>query len=221
MKLVDTEGARRSVKDGELVLERGQVLSPSARKFLQNQRILVRRQSLAPQGVKPEEMTHLDGKTLVKKDHPRIRFRGKMDRVQAEVVVAQVLLGQKEENVAILNDLQEILNLLRQITRSEVLDEKLTISTILGMDLAQLREKSHDPKKFFGVESMTLPDWRMGLPYALVNRLRTEVRELESLGVQGFGGNPTEAQREILRVLNRLSSTLHIMMCKILAGQYG
>ena len=39
---------------------------------------------------KPEHMTQLFGNVLVAKDHPRIHFRGKLDSLQALVVLDQV-----------------------------------------------------------------------------------------------------------------------------------
>lgn len=220
MKLVDWQEAERAVKDGVLELAAGQVLSAAARKNLQRRRVTIRRQTLAPQGAKPEAMTHLDGKTLVKKSHPRIRFRGKMDSLQAEVVLTQCMLGEKGGNGRIIDDLQGILDLLRQVTRAEALDEVITNWTILGMKADELRERSHNTKKYYGVEYMALPDWKMGEAYSRLNRLRALAREVETLAAQGFGDFPTAGQKEIQVILNRLSSGFHIMMCRILAGEY-
>ena len=41
---------------------------------------------------KPEHMTQLFGNRLVCKDHPRILFRGKLDALQADVVLAQAMI---------------------------------------------------------------------------------------------------------------------------------
>ena len=41
---------------------------------------------------KPEQMTQLFGNKLVCKDHPRILFRGKLDALQADVVLAQAMI---------------------------------------------------------------------------------------------------------------------------------
>lgn len=43
---------------------------------------------------KPEFMTQLFGNKLVAKNHPRILFRGKLDSLQALVVLDQVLIGE-------------------------------------------------------------------------------------------------------------------------------
>ena len=43
---------------------------------------------------KPEHMTQLFGNVLVAKDHPRIHFRGKLDSLQALVVLDQVQIAE-------------------------------------------------------------------------------------------------------------------------------
>ena len=48
----------------------------------------VRSRSVYPQA-KPEELTHLRGKLLVPKSHPRIRLRGKLDSLEAYILLAQ------------------------------------------------------------------------------------------------------------------------------------
>lgn len=47
---------------------------------------------------------------------------------------------------------------------------------MIGLTHAELREQSHDPKRFFGVKAMVLPDYTMGKDFALLNQLRTAVR---------------------------------------------
>ena len=39
---------------------------------------------------KPEHMTHLNAEVLVPKTHPRISFRGAMDTLEAELILAQL-----------------------------------------------------------------------------------------------------------------------------------
>ena len=153
---------------------------------------------------KPEHMTHLSGNRLVGKDHPRILFRGKLDSLQALVVL----------------DLDSVLKRLREIMRCDVLDEPLVPDTIIGLTHAQLREHSHDPMKFYNIKQMVLPDYTMGCDYALLNRLRTAVRETEVAAVTAFHSGPKYTRGDLVEELNRLSSAMHIMMCKYLAGDY-
>ena len=79
-------------------LGKGDTLTSSARDYLQRERIEILPAEQAkptryrlPGGgwieEKPEHMTHLNGDTLVPKTHPRIRFRGKMDTLEAELLL--------------------------------------------------------------------------------------------------------------------------------------
>lgn len=168
---------------------------------------------------KPEHMTQLFGNKLVAKDHPRILFRGKLDSLQALVVLDQVLIaeGGKEKLVA---DLDDILGILREIMRCDVLDEEFTNDMIIGLTHAELRERSHNPMKFFKIKQMTLPDRTMGKDYALLNQLRTAIRETEVAAAEAFRSAKQYTRSDIIEELNRLSSAVHIMMCMYLAGMY-
>lgn len=169
---------------------------------------------------KPEDWTHLNGEVLVPKDHPRIRFRGQIDLLQAKVVRVQAELSQGGANGALAADLETVVLLLRQIVRSEVLDEALPPVSIIGLTPEELRRQSHDPEGTFGVEYMKLPHYDLGLVYAALNELRAQARVAETAAVAAFQPRATEAQREILRAMNRLSSAFHILMCRVLSGHY-
>lgn len=170
---------------------------------------------------KPETWTELEAGRLVPKDHPRIRFRGQMDLLQARVVLAQAILAGRGAEPKLIGDLQDILDFLRRLTRCEVLDEPLADQRILGLTPEELRAQSHDPQTYFGVEWMKLPEGSMGVAYALVNELRAQARVAESHAVAAFQGRVTPAQEQVLRAMNRLSSAFHILMCRLLAGRYG
>lgn len=170
---------------------------------------------------KPEDWTHLNKDYLVPKDHPRILFRGQMDLLQAKIVRVQVGLEERGVEAKLLGDLQSVLDLLRQITRSEVLDEPLPTENIIGLTPQELREQSHATKKYFGVEYMALPHYSMGYPLAALNELRTQARVTEAAAVACFKTRPTPVQRQVLQTMNRLSSAFHILMCRWQAGRYG
>lgn len=174
----------------------------------------------APLSAKPEQMTHLQGNELVFKDHPRIALRGRLDSLQADFVLAQTMIAERSGNQRLISDLQELLDALREIMRCDVLNEPLRISGYLGLDFSQLRERSHDPKRFYGVEPMTLPEYSMGTEYALLNRLRTDAREAELSAVSAYHKDESFLREDIILALNRLSSALHIMMCRHLKGDY-
>ncbi|MGI6181292.1 MAG: ATP-binding protein [Agathobaculum sp.] len=169
---------------------------------------------------KPEHMTHLSGNLLVQKSHPRILFRGKLDSLQAAVVLAQSEIAARGGSKKLLDDLSDILHALREMMRCDVLEEPFVLEKLIGLTHAELRAQSHDPQRYFGVQAMTLPDYTMGRDFALLNTLRTAVRETEVAAAEAFRENVKCTREDLIEELNRMSSALHIMMCRYLAGQY-
>ena len=72
---------------------------------------------------KPEHMTHLRGNTLVFKDHPIIAFRGAIDSLESEIILAQIAC-EKQNRQKVIGDLEEMLVLLRQQQMQEQLQQK-------------------------------------------------------------------------------------------------
>lgn len=169
---------------------------------------------------KPEHMTQLSGNKLVCKDHPRILFRGKLDSLQSLVVLDQAMIQSAGGSGQLIEDLGEILKDLREMMRCDVLDEEMHTETLLGLTHAELREHSHNPMKYYNIKQMILPDYSMGMEYALLNQLRAAVRETEVAACKAFHVEKKYIRNDIIEELNRLSSAMHIMMCKYLAGQY-
>jgi len=159
---------------------------------------------------KLEHMTHLRGDTLVPKSHPRIALRGKLDSLGAQVVLLQCDLDAENKDIALLEDLQEILELLGEIMYAEVKDEPLQRSTLLGLTWAEIRKQSHSPQVYFGIRALTPPSAGLGKTYAQLNALRAAVREAELTAVTAFG---TE-RPDLVQALNRLSSAVYILMCR-------
>lgn len=168
---------------------------------------------------KPEHMTQLCGNELVAKNHPRILFRGKLDSLQALVVLAQAMIA-GEGSPKLIDDLGSVLDNLREMMRCEVLDEPYERQSIIGLTHQELRERSHNPQKFFGIKQMLLPDYSMGRDYALLNQIRAAIRETEVAAAGAFLAGSKCTRPDIMEELNRLSSALHIMMCMYLAGMY-
>ena len=56
--------------------------------------------------------------------------------------------------------------------------------------------------------------------FALLNQLRTAVRETEVAAAEAFHDGAKYTRGDIIEELNRMSSAMHIMMCRYLAGQY-
>ena len=237
MELLTREDVRRMSDNGTrgpVVVGRDQKLSPGARDWLTAHKI----QAVFPAGredpavptsakyrtlfgatlnEKPEHMTHLKGNILVRKDHPRIAFRGMIDALEGEIMLAQQA---SREYPALVKELGEALDLVRRLIRCDVLDEPVGELRLCGYDAGQLREYSHYPDKYLG-QPHFLPAYTDGPALLAVNKVRTLVRQTELSAYAAFKdveGNVTRG--DIILALNRLSSLMWIMMIKLKAGQY-
>ena len=219
--LWDEQAVRANIRnrDGKRVyyLGKGDQLTSTARDFLRRERIEILPGSQArPEryrllfGVyaeeKPEHMTHLNGEVLVPKTHPRIRFRGKMDTLEAELILCQLVPGAPE------GALGEILDLSRKILRCDVLEEPLRQDTLCGLTQAEQRERSHMPQDYYG-QPHFMPQASDGSVIAGLNRARCFAREAELAAVEAFSNREGNLLREdIPKALNRMSSMLYLLM---------
>ena len=219
--LWDEQAVRANIRnrDGKRVyyLGKGDQLTSTARDFLRRERIEILPGSQARPGryrllsggyaeEKPEHMTHLNGEVLVPKTHPRIRFRGKMDTLEAELILCQLVPGAPE------GALGEILDLSRKILRCDVLEEPLRQDTLCGLTQAEQRERSHMPQDYYG-QPHFMPQASDGSVIAGLNRARCFAREAELAAVEAFSDREGNLLREdIPKALNRMSSMLYLLM---------
>lgn len=155
---------------------------------------------------KPEHMTHLNGDILVPKTHPRIRFRGKLDTLEAFLIRCQLRIPARQE------ELGQILSLSREILRCDVLDAPLRDVKLLGLTEEELRKRSHFPQDYYR-QPHFMPTASDGEAIAELNLTRCMAREAELAAVEAFSdreGNPTRV--DILRAMNRISSALYLLM---------
>ena len=168
---------------------------------------------------KPEHMTHLHGNLLVFKDHKVIALRGKLDSLESKILETQVIthkLGASK----LTEDLEEVLKFVRDLLRCEVVNEPVGEFKLLGMTPEELREKSHYPKKYYGIGHEPV-EFSMGEAVVALNSCRTTIRETELLAYTAFKGEYGDVQRpDIIKALNRLSSLLWIMIFKYRTGEY-
>ena len=211
------ENVRNRAGKRVFYLGKGDQLSSAARDFLNRERIAILpaeqakpdRYRLLNSGYleeKPEHMTHLNGEVLVPKTHPRICFRGKMDTLEAELILSQL------ETEELVTPVGEILTLARQIIRCDVLNEPLHWDKLCGLSEEEQRKRSHFPQDHY-LQPLFMPSAADGRIIARLNRARCAAREAELAAVEAFSdraGNPTRV--DILRALNRMSSMLYILM---------
>ena len=204
-------------RDGKRVffLGKGDQLTSEARDHLSRERIeilpaeqaKITRYHLLGGGIleeKPEHMTHLHGDVLVPKTHPRIRFRGAMDTLEAEIMLCQ-LTGDPQP-------LGQILELARRLLRCEVLEESVGELALCGLTEQEQRKRSHFPQEYYG-QPHFMPDYTDGEHLLRLNRARCAARAAELAAAEAFTdaeGIPTRP--DILQALNRMSSMLYILM---------
>ena len=162
---------------------------------------------------KPEHMTHLHGSVLVPKTHPRIRFRGKLDTLEAELILCQLTCPSRQEA------LEEILTLTRQIIRCDVLGEPLEEKKLCGLTPQEIRSHSHFPQDHYG-QPHFMPLCTDGREIAQLNKTRCAAREAELAAVEAFVDGSGRVERpDILQAMNRISSMLYILMIRQKAGK--
>ena len=202
-------------------LGRGDQLTSDARDYLARERIEIlparqakpQRYRLCPFGYceeKPEHWTHLNGDVLVPKTHPRIRFRGAMDTLEAELLLCQL-----ETRGEIQQALGEALELARRIVGWEVLEAPVPEEKLWGMTQQELRERSHRPQDFYA-QPHFMPSVEDGREILQINRARCAARAAELAAAEAFTDRDGALQRQdLLRALNRMSSMLYLIMIKI------
>ena len=204
-------------------LGKGDSLTSGARDFLLRERIDILPASEAkPEKYrlmgggwleeKPEHMTHLNGDTLVPKTHPRILFRGKLDTLEAELLLCQQECPRYEKEVG------EVLGFVRELLRREVMEEPIGDEPLLGMTESEIRRRSHFPQDYYG-QPHFMPSVKDGPVVLRLNRCRCAAREAELSAAEAFTdweGVPT--REDLLRAMNRLSSVLYLLMIREKAG---
>ena len=219
--LYSEENVRANIRnrDGKRVfyLRSGDSLTPSARDLLTRERIAIlpaeqakpEHYCLENGGVleeKPEHYTHLRGNILVPKTHPVIAFRGAMDMLQAELLLAQTECAHARQALG------EILALARNIIRWDVLEEPAQEQPLCGLTDAELRHRSHHPQQYYGIPHF-MPQADDGREILILNRCRCAARSAELAAARAFTlPNGSCSRTDLLRCLNRMSSMLYILM---------
>lgn len=225
----------------EFHLQEGQILTPAAAQFLSERKVPVFTEKTAVElspgesgdsvprfvaavdgttyAVKPEHLTQLTGNQLITKDDPRIIFRGRLDRFQAEILLLQEQADGRGDLV-LSRHLSELLARARAILRAEVVGEVLGPCDFFGFTEAEIRERSHHPQKYFGLEHLEISA-NMDATVLSLNRLRTLVREVEIVAVTAFSPDGAADRSDIIQALNRLSSVIYVMMLTVIQETEG
>jgi ethanolamine utilization protein EutL len=173
---------------------------------------------------KPDHLTHLlDDASLVRKTHPRIVARGKLDLLQSAILDAQVT-ADAESARTLVGELGELLELSRALVGAEVTGKPAPAVRLFGLGDDELRDATHHTHELFGVPFM-YPDVRQGPVVAKLGLARAVAREAEVAITVAFpaetgGATAPPARADLAHVLNRISSALYLCACKYVAGRY-
>ena len=206
-------------------LGKGDQLTSGARDYLARERIPIlpaerarpERLRLLSGGYveeKPEQLTHLNGEVLAPKTHPRIAFRGKMDELEAILMLCQLNIASEWRK-----PLEEILGLARRILRCDALEAPLSQDKLCGLTEEEQRLRSHRPQEFYG-QAHFMPGVSDGAGVLWLNWARTAARSAELAAVAAWTDRDGKLTREdIPRALNRMSSMLYILMIRAKKGK--
>lgn len=168
---------------------------------------------------KPDTLTHLDEKTLVPKNHPRLCLRGKMDSVIAYTVLIQTTFDPERKFPKLTRYLADIRSYLGHILRAEVTGEPVERLAMGEMDEEKIHHISHHPLQYFGHEHI-VPAVEHGPRVAKLNYLRTMVREAELLAAGIYIDESFQVSRsDIIQGLNRVSSAVYVLMLMTLVSE--
>lgn len=165
---------------------------------------------------KPEYLTQLDAEHFARKTHPRIIFRGKIDNLHAKFMLS-VSIARRFQLIDLSVQLETLSAYCRELLSAEYNWRKVAPLSILGLDENQLREISHHPEKYLGINHIVpSPDDHEILHW--LNYLRTETRELE---IDSFKISEQSQEIEIglNKALNRLSSAVYVLELYFRSGK--
>ena len=147
-----------------------------------------------PVAKKPDTLTHLSAEKMVAKSDPRLGFRAVLDSTIALAVWLQIELAEPWQPW-----LADIRSRLGNIMRADALGEPLGCQAIVGLSDEDLHRLSHQPLRYLDHDHL-VPEASHGRDAALLNLLRTKVRETETVAAQVFITRSFEVLRpDILR----------------------
>ena len=170
---------------------------------------------------KPDMYTHLfDNYSLVRKDHPIIKLRGKLDLLGAYILDAQIA-AREEGFLDLDSSLNSVLNFVRQLMKAEVTKGRCSSLNIDGFNSDELHKISHNTLGYLNV-GFLMPDASMGKTVVKLNLLRAYIREVELAAIEIIDKSPDHIKSgtkgDYINNLNRLSNAVYVLTCKAVAA---
>jgi ethanolamine utilization cobalamin adenosyltransferase len=156
--------------------------------------------------------TDLRSGIRVSKNHPRIRFRGALDSLEADILEAQATAARMNKNDYLIA-LGEVLEFVRELMSAEVNERPVKQVKLFGLSLEELHEQSHRVREVFGFHH-PLPVYTMGAFALRLNTLRARIRETELIAANTFSGEAETGRDDIVLALNWLSAAVYWLFCR-------
>lgn len=182
-------------------------------------RLLLRALPLgAAMTAKLEHRTSLLAGQEVDKTHPRIELRGRLDELNARIILLQVS-AREAGNDALDEDLEAIRRCVAALMACEARDAPCGELSLWGLSEEEIHRRSHSPERWYGLGHI-LPHPDMGRWAAELNLLRTLVRGAELCACRAFSDGEGVSRPDLVKALNRLSSALYILTYQYLPEGY-
>lgn len=181
-------------------------------------RLLLRPLPLNVMVAKAEHRTSLLAGREVDKTHPRIELRGRLDELNARIILVQIA-AREAGNAALDGELEEVRRCVTALMACEARDAPCGELSLWGLDQEEIHQRSHSPERHYGLAHI-LPHPDMGRWAAELNLLRTLVRGTELCACRAFDDGGVMSRPDIVKTLNRLSSALYILTYKYLPEGY-
>lgn len=167
---------------------------------------------------KPGHMAQLDAAHFAPKTVPRFLFRGKMDTLHAQFLLA-ARRARRYNLPQLVAYLTTLAAYCREIISAEYNDREVAPLQLAGHSEAEIRERTHWPQRTLGIEHVVPAPTDHDLVLQL-NVLRCHVRETELVAVNVFYGLDGQPLRpDLMRALNRLSSAVYYLILLFKAGK--
>jgi ethanolamine utilization cobalamin adenosyltransferase len=169
---------------------------------------------------KPDHMTQIDAGHFASKGSPRMTLRGRMDGLQAQVMLAAAVARRfMLPDIAL--SLDTLAAYCRELLSAEYALRPAAPLAVLGKTENELQEMSHWPEKYIGIAHLT-PGPQDHEMLHWLNLLRTQAREVELVALQAFPANgidPVGVGMSLRHGLNRLSSAVYVLELYFQSGK--
>ncbi|GAA1542248.1 hypothetical protein [Nocardioides humi] len=158
---------------------------------------------------KPDGLTQLDACHFAPKTHPRIRLRGRIDTLQATVLLLAARAAALGDE-PLRDHLGTVAAYCRELMSAEYHERPAAAPGLAGLSEEEIHAATHDPRATVGVDHV-VPDAGDAELLLRLNLLRSQVREVELVALDAFPSPHDPSGASIVHGLNRLSSVVYYL----------